>query len=359
MSAKLVAAAILVIAATAAQTNDIDRARQLLAFGNPAEAAAIYRELARANPGNAGLLVNLSIAEYKVGRFHEAARSAAAALKLDPNLEAAHLFLGASLLETGDLPHAIESLDRFVIRNPNDRNARLMLGEALLRSGRAADAVAHLTAASELLPDIPRVWYALGKAYDLTGRKDEAAAAWKRLSELPPSFELRVHSAELNDSAQRWRDAAGDWQEALKLAPENRTARIGLAWSLYRLRDYVAAMAALKPLLSVASSADVPFLYGGSLLNLQQPAEAMPYLREALARAPQFHPAEAALGQAMLQTGKVTEAIPLLERAVTTDHDGSVHFQLFRAYQLAGRKADAERALAAYRRVRESLPEAR
>jgi predicted Zn-dependent protease len=150
-----------------------------------------------------------------------------------------------------------------------------------------------------------------------------------------------------------------DWQEALKLAPDNLVARIGLAWSLYRLHDYSAAMATLRSLLNATAGAEPQFLYGASLLNLQQPIEAMPYLRAAVSRDPNFQPARAALGQALLQTGNLNEAIPLLEQSAGTDQDGAVHFQLFRAYQLAGRKADAERALAAYRRVRASLGGAR
>ena len=49
------------------------------------------------------------------------------------------------------------------------------------------------------------------------------------------------------------------------------------------------------------------------------------------------------------------EAIPLLEGAISVDQDGSVHFQLFRAYQLTHREADARRAFAEYQRFRASL----
>ena len=49
------------------------------------------------------------------------------------------------------------------------------------------------------------------------------------------------------------------------------------------------------------------------------------------------------------------EAIPLLEGAISVDQDGSVHFQLFRAYQLTHREAEARRALSDYQRFRASL----
>jgi tetratricopeptide (TPR) repeat protein len=337
-----------------AQNTDEERARQLLTSGHPAEAAAIYQDLARANPANANLLLNLSIAEYKAGHFRESAESATAALKLNPNLAPASLFLGASLLELGEFTQSGESLERAVAADPKDRNARLMLGEALLRAGRAAAALEHLQAAADMLRANPRVWYALGRAYEALGRKEAAADAWRTLLALPSSFESHVHAAEVNDAEHRWREAAGEWRQASEFAPHSRTARIGLAWSEFRSRNYDAAMAVLKPLLKSDDTATVQFLYGASLLNLQQPAEAMPYLRAALAHDPGLLSASAALGQALLQTGQPDEAIPLLKRALAVDQDGSTHFQLFRACQLAGRNADARQALAGYQRLRRS-----
>ena len=77
--------------------------------------------------------------------------------------------------------------------------------------------------------------------------------------------------------------------------------------------------------------------------------------RARLPRTPDLLPARAALGQALLQTGKAEEAIPLLEGAISADQDGSVHFQLFRAYQLTHRETEARQALADYQRFRASL----
>jgi tetratricopeptide (TPR) repeat protein len=341
-----------VVWSLAAQSGELERARQLLASGHAAEAAAIYRELAHAQPPSADLLLNLAIAEYKAGAFREAADAASAALKLNPALGPAQLFLGASYLELGDAERAVAALERVVAANPRERNGRLMLGEALLATGRPADAVLHLAAASELLPDNPRVWYELGRAYEALGRKQNAQHSWERLTTLPPSRESHLHAAEMHDSAERWREAAAEWRQALQLAPQDRRLRVGLAWALYRSRDYDAAMAILKPLLT-GEAAEVEFLYAASLLNLQQPLEAIPYLRSATAHNPRLLPARAALGQALLQTGKPGEAVPLLESARSTDRDGTIHYQLYRAYRELGRDADARRALQEYQRIRE------
>jgi predicted Zn-dependent protease len=350
-------AVVLIFAAGAVlgQNAEFDRARELLTAGHAAEAAAIYRDLARAQPNNADLLVNLTIAEYKAGRFREASESASAALKLSPDLLPANLFLGASLLELREFHKAIDPLRKVIAANPGERNGRLMLGEALLGAGRPADAVTHFRSAAEMLPANPRVWAGLAKACEAAGRKQLAEDAWRQLMNLPPSVESHVHAAEVNDSALRWREAAVDWRQALKIAPENRKVRLSLAWSQFRSRDYDDAITTLKTLLGGAGIAEVDFLYGASLLNLQRPAEALPYLKTAIARDPKFLPARAAMGQALLQTGRAEDAIPLLTQALSVDQDGSIHFQLFRAYQLCKRDMEAQQALTAYQRLRQSI----
>jgi Flp pilus assembly protein TadD len=51
--------------------------------------------------------------------------------------------------------------------------------------------------------------------------------------------------------------------------------------------------------------------------------------------------AHASLGLALALMGRSAEAIPQLEEALAIDEDGSLHYQLARAYQSKG---DAERA---------------
>jgi tetratricopeptide (TPR) repeat protein len=331
------------------------RAQELVAAHKFDEAIRIYQDLVRISPDNAALWLNLSVAEYSVKHFRDAITDATAALKLQPGLMPAQLILGGSYLERGQFTMAIDPLKEVVAANPRERNGRLMLAEALLGAGHAADAADHFQAAAELLPDNPRVWYGLGRAQEALGKSTAAKTAWDRLISLPASLESHLHAAEVHRAGRRWREAAAEWREALRLAPEKSGIRVGLADALFRSRDYQGAMATLQPLLA-SENAEVLFLYGASLLNLQQPLEAIPYLKTAIARNDRLLPARAALGQALLQTGQPDEAIPLLVQAISVDEDGSTHFQLFRAYQLTHREAEAKHALAEYQRFRASLP---
>lgn len=102
-------------------------------------------------------------------------------------------------------------------------------------------------------------------------------------------------------------------------------------------------------------SRDLNFLYGATFLNLEQPEKAIESLETAIRLDDKFLPAHAALGQALLQTGKPQLAIPHLRAALAGDEDGSTHFRLFRAYQLTGRTVLATQAKAEYQRALETL----
>ena len=78
-----------------------------------------------------------------------------------------------------------------------------------------------------------------------------------------------------------------------------------------------------------------------------QPGKAVPLLERAVARDPKLLPAQAALGRAYLEAGETAKAIAPLKAALETDRDGSLHYQLARAYRATGRADLASQALAA------------
>lgn len=453
------------------------RAGELVVAGRPEEAIPIYQELARTFPKDAGMLVNLSIAEFKARRYRDAAVHAEAAVRLDPGSQAANLFLGSSYTELGQYSLAVAPLEKVIAAHPEDRNARLMLGEALLELDREEEAQAQFARASELAPENPKVWYGLGRSFEtlsrrasrqleatgrdsaychalkaatylqqrrygsafvdyrkaleqypalrgihtglasiysetghadwarieqereselpppacragglecdfIAGRYREiaevtktatslealfwaskayaglACQAYRRLSQLPPSRESHLHAAETFDAEGKDREAAREWRRALESAADDARTRTALAWSLFRARDYEEALLVLREVLNKEpDSGVVNFLCGATLTNLEQPQQALPYLEKAVRLDGQFSPARAALGQALLRAGKAAQAIPHLRAALAADRDGSVHFQLLRAYQLTGQTALARQALAEYQRARKSLDE--
>jgi tetratricopeptide (TPR) repeat protein len=176
--------------------------------------------------------------------------------------------------------------------------------------------------------------------------------SYEELSKHPASLEYRLRAAETLDAAGLHAEAIREWRAAQKIAPDDERVQNGLAWSLFRSRDYEPVLALAEKL---PDSAEALFLRGASLLNLEQPEKAISPLEAALAADPQFLPARAALGHALLRTGRAADAIPHLSAALPVDEDGSVRYQLQRAYDRAGKPDQAAQARQEYRRFMNGL----
>ncbi len=346
----------------------LSRARELVIAGKPEQAVPIYQELVRKFPDNPGLRVDLCVAQYKARRYRDSAKSAKEALRLRPGLPIANLFLGASYLQLGEFDSAIPPLQKALEARPTDRNAGLALAEALSEARRYEQAAEQFQQLAKILPNSPEVWYGLGHCYDKLSEqapgqsehyRELAQQAYNRLDQLPPSPESRIHAAELLDRSSEWMEAAKQWRKALELAPHDNRARGGLAWALYRARDYQSALQVIESMRKDGfDSAVVNFLTGGCWLNLEQPEKSIPFLEKAIAADSHFLPAKAALGQALLRTGKARQAIPFLRAALSVDEDGTTHFQLYRAYSIAGQAEAAKQALSDYEEFKKRLPHA-
>jgi tetratricopeptide (TPR) repeat protein len=182
--------------------------------------------------------------------------------------------------------------------------------------------------------------------------------AFSRLTELPPSVEVHGLKAEIHRNQGRHWESVREWRAALELDPGNPELRRELALSLYLNRDYDGSRKIVDELLE--RSPDSPmlnFLAGDCLLNQQRVEDAVPFLEKAANLDPDYLGARSALGRAYVHVGDSDKAIPHLRAALPTDDDGSLHFQLARAYQRAGERDLAQEMMRRYqeidRRVRE------
>ena len=99
------------------------------------------------------------------------------------------------------------------------------------------------------------------------------------------------------------------------------------------------------------------FILGDSLMNLQHPEQAVESLKKAVKLRPDYPAARAVLGRALVQMGKSAEAISHLVAALPIDTDGSLHFQLSRAYQDTGQSEKAAAAIKVYQSMQQSRAE--
>jgi tetratricopeptide (TPR) repeat protein len=179
-----------------------------------------------------------------------------------------------------------------------------------------------------------------------------ALQAFFRLGQLPPSVELHQLRADIARGQGQHLEAAREWRAALELSPGNPRIEQELAVSLFLATDYRGALQQAEKLLRKdPRSAELNFVAGDSLLRLENPEKAIPYLRAALTANPKLTAADASIGLALSRIGKNAEAVPHLERAMEIDDDGSLHFQLANAYRASGNAEKARTAMAKYQEI--------
>jgi len=374
-----------------------------MAAGDFAGAVGIYERLVKQAPANPGWKLNLGIALHMAGRDKEAVGPLEIASKAMPEAFPAHALLGTSLLRLGEAMKAIGPLQRAVAMKPSDPQGRRMLAEAFLQLKQPNMAVNQLQALTRLEPSDAGAWYVLGRANEATAaelfqllarrypesrafllttaavrkkqqrlkaaaalekqarsrpplaRADTLASlietysegarkAFTQLGVLPDNPQLHKIKAETLRAQGKHLEAVEEWRLALAFDPRDRETERELAASLYAGSQYLEALNTLERLLMHDPDSTVlQFLKGDCLLQQGQAEEAI----GPLTRAVSILPARASLGRALLAVGRGAEAVPHLEAPVTAlDTDGALHFQLSRAYQMAGSTDKAAAALA-------------
>jgi predicted Zn-dependent protease len=351
------------------------KARQMLAdaYRSLERHAAAARELRKVTE----LDPNSATAWYGLGQSHEAlARAAFDRLRQTAPASPYEVLLAADVhASQEEHTNAIELYRAALEKLPAMRAAHETLAELYEQQGDAAAAKSERQALSTLpQPDCisrdkPECEFRAGRYRQtiaaLGARKDAASYYWRarahnelaaeafsRLEQLPPSPESHVFRAQLYRAQGRHLDAVSELQAAAKLAPGDRGVRRELATSLYLSRDYDAAAPLLEELLKQEpASADLSFMYGDTLLRAQKVEEAIPLLETAVRRDAKLVGAHVSLGRAYLQAGRPADAIPHLKVALATDEDGSVHYQLARAYQATGQTELAKAMMEKYAEI--------
>jgi tetratricopeptide (TPR) repeat protein len=304
-------------------------------------AAAAFDRLQQANPTSA--YVAALVAETRVQRrqfrsgfffYNEAAKQL-------PNLHGIHAALADVYRKTGHADWALEE-------------------DAKERAIPAADCKAHpeecqfagghdlqivTQARRGALPAEALYWRA-------KAANELSMQALFRLGQLPPSAELHQLRAEIARGQGQHLESVREWREALALMPNNPRIRQELTASLFMAQDYKAALAEAESILKHnPASPEMNFIAGDSLLRTEEPQKALMYLKTALSSDPKMLSADASLGLALARLGNHAEAVPHLEKALELDEDGSLYYQLARAYQAMGNREKATAAMAKYQEI--------
>jgi tetratricopeptide (TPR) repeat protein len=315
----------------------------------------------------------------KQGDIETAIREFRAVTELQPDLAAAFVNLGAACILQRDYAGAITALQRSLELNSALPGAEQMLGAALLARGSAGEAIPHLEKAKSL--DL------LGVAYLEAGRLGDAIGLLgAALNQNPNDPDLLYYFGRAAGLASK-----EAFDSLLANAPDSARGHEAMAEEYERLRQ--PALAEKEYRTALGARADLPGLHlalgkllaaGGNWPGAEAEFRAESKLRSA-------HSETAwRLGSALLQQGKSEEALVELKRAdqlqggmpetllalgkaasatgdaavaekswtqllsveKESDLAAQAHFELATLYRKAGRAEDAERELAAYKKIK-------
>lgn len=221
---------------------------------------------------------------------------------------------------------------------------RVSMAEALLETSRPEAALAILSAAPAAQSRAPELLYWKARCY-----KKLALAAYLKLYAAAPDSD-RAHELNADTYAARDEDekAVGEYRLALAQRPHlpNLHYEIGrLLWKGYKTdgaRTEFEAELKMNPRHVGALTS-----MGTICLYEHEPEEALGFLQKARALAPENIDVHQYLGTAYLQMQKYNEAVKELKIGIRQDDEGKIHYQLAKAYQALGQKAEASAQFAA------------
>jgi tetratricopeptide (TPR) repeat protein len=183
-----------------------------------------------------------------------------------------------------------------------------------------------------------------------------AIVALTRAGEIAPnSPQMRVLIGDVFRQKRRWSEAEAEYRKAVALDPKIRSARLSLAIDLFTELKTDEAFDLDKSLL--AEEPDDPeanLLAGEILVQQHQFEQAEPYLAKCGKLKAEFQPRlHILLGQVYAETGRIPEAISEYKLGLSSDQDGSIHFQLARLYQKTGNSLTASEEIRISKQLRE------
>jgi predicted Zn-dependent protease len=204
-------------------------AKQLMAEGKFQQAIVVYRELNEALPNNPGLKLNLGMALHLAGKKREAIPQLEEAVKLDPHMAPAWLFLGTTRLQLGEASAALKPLRTVLQLQPDQHQARQMLADALFSLDRLEEARTEYQRIATEDSQNATAWYGLGRCYELL-----SSTTFEKLQRLAPeSAYVLSLLAEARLREQQFSSAFYLYRRALERMPNLHGLHSALA-EIYR-----------------------------------------------------------------------------------------------------------------------------
>jgi predicted O-linked N-acetylglucosamine transferase (SPINDLY family) len=355
--------------------------------GRLADAEPIYRRIIEAQLRHFEALHHLGIIHYQRGEHIAAIRQIDAALKVNPQVAAAHNNRGAALAGLGRLDEAIESYARAISLNPGYVDALFNRASALKDLERLDAALASYDLAIALAPGHAAALAKRGNVLCALQRFDEAVASYdralafksdygeahnnrgvalaglRRFDEALASYDralaLNPHDADAlrnrgtaRAELGRFADAVADYDRAIALKPDNAGAIIDRAVALSKLGRFAEAIEGCDRAIALEpASPEVLFIRANALNELGRFDEAVAGYDHAIASKPGYADALCNRGNALGALKRFDEALASYDRALAlaSDHADALNNRgnvLHRLQRFDEALASYDRALA-------------
>jgi choline-sulfatase len=199
----------------------------------PDEAIAAYRQALDKDDAHEGALFSLALAYKDQGRLDEARVGFERARALDPRNGKVLWQLADLLLRKGE-PGKAEAVVRDALaRKVDEHRFLLKLGESQIEAKQYDEAEKSLLAALEKKPNLDTARFNLGLVYEEKGQTERAIASYQgELAQNPKAFRAAFNLAKLLQKTGRREEATSYFRKTLDIQPDFGTGQLYLAKAL-------------------------------------------------------------------------------------------------------------------------------
>ena len=289
--------------------------------------------------------------------LEKAQSNAAKAVQLNPQLSAAHLALGWVNLDLGLIEPAAAEFQKVTTADPLNAEAIRGTGAVYRRQRLTDQAVEAYNKAIQLRPDDWLNHLQIGNLFYQTAKYKEAESAFRKVTELAPDFSTGYKNLGAMFYMQgRYGEAAAQWQKCLELSPTaNIYANLGTTYFAQGL--YQESVQAMLQAINLGANNSLNWgnladAYRWTPGNEQKAKDAylraIQLLKESLKKSPNDGDLHTRLAMYLAKRGDTAEALEELRFAEKLPRlTPNMLYRMVVAYEVAGRRDDALRSLAA------------
>jgi tetratricopeptide (TPR) repeat protein len=258
------------------------------------------------------------------GKFHEVEPLLKSYLKAHPDSARAYYDLGYSLFRTHQISASVGALAKSLQLDINNAEAHKILGLNLTMVGKYEEAQIEMEQAAHLKPDSAEIHYFLGRIHYTRN-----------------AFPL----------------AKQEFEQAIRLDPSYMKAYNNLGLTMEGMGDDKAALAnyekAFQLMKRQGLKSEWPYINVCAMYNrLDRPEQALEYCQKAIVLNPKSDQAFFETARAHMAQKNWDAAAKALERAIEINpRFAKFHYVLSTVYRKAGKPAESEREMAAYRKL--------